>query len=147
MSDALARTIAETLLSREGTGAAWGHRIEDAGPGRATVVMKVLENMTNGLGMVHGGMVFALADTAFAYACNSRNVATVSQSASIIHIAPARLGDELVATATEVALAGRSGVYAVTVRVRSGAIIAQFQGHSRSLSAPVLTGQGELNHD
>lgn len=142
MSENLAKTIAETLLAREGTGAAWDLRITHASSGCACVAMIVREDMTNGHGTVHGGMVFALADTAFAYACNSRNVATVSQSATIIHIAPAHVGDELVAEAREVALAGRSGIYSVTVRTGGGQIIAQFQGHSRSLGHPVISEAG-----
>jgi acyl-CoA thioesterase len=83
-------------------------------------------------------MIFALADTAFAYACNSRNVSTVAQAASIMFLAQAKPGERLVAEAREQALSGRSGVYAVTVTTGNGRKIAEFQGLSRSLNQPVL---------
>jgi acyl-CoA thioesterase len=139
---ALARLVAETLLSREGTGAAWDLRLEDARPGYAVVAMMVRPDMTNGHGTIHGGMIFALADSAFAYACNSRNVASVAQSASVIFLAPARAGEDLVAEAREVAVMGRSGCYEVSVRTRCGRSIAHFQGHSRSLGTPVIENPG-----
>src|SRR5690606_37546287 len=93
--DALARRVAETLLAREGTGPAWGVEIEEAREGYARVRMPVRPDMLNGHQTIHGGMVFALADTAFAYACNSRNEVTVAQSATIAFLAPASAGDVL----------------------------------------------------
>ena len=86
------------------------------------------------------GMIFALADTAFAYACNSRNVNTVAQSATVNFLAPGQLGDRLVAEAREEALTGRSGVYHVTVRNQKDEKIAVFQGLSRSIGGPILDG-------
>jgi len=139
-ADALARRVAEHLLSREGTGPAWGIEIEEVREGYARIAMIVRADMLNGHAIAHGGMIFALADTAFAYACNSRNVSTVANQASIVFLAPAKEGERLVAEAREAALAGRSGVYQVTVSNRAGKKIAVFQGLCRSLNEPVLTG-------
>lgn len=138
--NALARRIAEHLRRREGTGPAWAIEIEDAREGYARISMIVRADMLNGHSVAHGGMVFALADTAFAYACNSRNVSTMAQAASIAFLAPAQLGERLTAEAQEQSLAGRSGVYVVTVRNPAGAIIASFQGISRSVGGSVLEG-------
>jgi acyl-CoA thioesterase len=137
--DALARRVAEHLLSREGTGGAWGIEIEDVREGYARVAMKVRKDMLNGHGIVHGGMIFALADTAFAYACNSRNVSTVAQQASIVFLAQAREQDRLIAEGREQSLANRSGVYAVTVRDGKGQDIAVFRGLSRTIGGPLIT--------
>jgi acyl-CoA thioesterase len=140
MSDSndLARRVAQHLLSREGTGPAWGIEIEEAREGYARIAMTVRPDMLNGHAIAHGGMIFALADTAFAYACNSRNVSTVAQSASIVFLAQAKAGERLVAEAHEQALSGRSGVYAVTVTTKGAGKIAEFQGLSRSLGGSVM---------
>jgi acyl-CoA thioesterase len=135
---ALARRVAEHLLSREGTGAAWGIEIEEAREGYARITMTVRRDMLNGHAIAHGGMIFGLADTAFAYACNSRNVSSVAQAASIVFLAQAKAGERLVAEAREQALTGRSGVYTVTVTGAGSRKIAEFQGLSRSLNQPVL---------
>ena len=137
-ADALARRVAEHLLSREGTGPAWGIEIEEAREGYARIAMTVRPDMLNGHAIAHGGMIFALADTAFAYACNSRNVSTVAQAASIVFLAQAKASERLVAEAREQALSGRSGVYAVKVSAQDGRKIAEFQGLSRSLNQPLL---------
>ena len=137
-ADALARRVAEHLLSREGTGPAWGIEIEEAREGYARIAMTVRPDMLNGHAIAHGGMIFALADTAFAYACNSRNVSTVAQAASIVFLAQAKAGERLVAEAREQALSGRSGVCAVSITTADGRKIAEFQGLSRSLNHPVL---------
>jgi acyl-CoA thioesterase len=97
--------------------------------------------MLNGYGTCHGGMIFAIADTAFAYACNSRDIATVAQAASIAFLAPAREGDVLVAEARETMLAGRAGVTHVEVRTADGRTIASFQGLSRSIGGAVIDRQ------
>lgn len=140
MSDSndLARRVAQHLLSREGTGPAWGIEIEEAREGYARIAMTVRADMLNGHAIAHGGMIFALADTAFAYACNSRNVSTVAQSASIVFLAQAKAGERLVAEAHEQALSGRSGVCAVTVTTKGAGKIAEFQGLSRSLGGSVM---------
>jgi len=137
-SDEMARKVAEHLRAREGTGAAWNIEIEEAREGYARIAMIVREDMLNGHAIAHGGMIFSLADTAFAYACNSRNVETVAQSATIVFLAPGQPGDRLVAEAQEQALAGRSGVYQVTVRNQKGEKIAVFQGQSRAIGKAVL---------
>lgn len=131
-ADTLARRVADTLLQREGTGSAWGITIDDARAGYALIRMTVRDDMLNGHRIGHGGMIFALADTAFAYACNSRNENTVAQNASISFLAPAQPGDVLVAEAREVSRAGRSGVYQVSVTSAAGAVIAEFTGLSRT---------------
>jgi acyl-CoA thioesterase len=137
-ADELARKIADHLRAREGTGAAWNIEIEEAREGHARIAMVVRKDMLNGHAICHGGMIFALADTAFAYACNSRNVETVAQNATIAFLAPGREGDRLVAEAREQALSGRSGVYQVTVANQKGEKIAVFQGLSRALGGSVI---------
>jgi acyl-CoA thioesterase len=137
-ADELARKIAEHLRAREGTGAAWSIEIEEAREGHARIAMVVRKDMLNGHAICHGGMIFSLADTAFAYACNSRNVETVAQNATIAFLAPGREGDRLVAEAREQALSGRSGVYQVTVANQKGEKIAVFQGLSRALGGSVI---------
>ena len=137
-ADATARRVAEHLLSREGTGPAWGIELEEVRAGYARIAMSVRADMLNGHRIAHGGMIFALADTAFAYACNSRNVSSVAQQASIAFLAQAREGDQLIAEALEQSLVNRSGVYVVTVRNGRGEDIAVFQGLSRSVGGPVL---------
>lgn len=136
--DQLASDVAQAMLSAEGTGPAWGVEIEEARLGYARVSMTVRADMLNGHGSAHGGMIFALADTAFAYACNGRNVKSVAAQASIAFLDAAREGERLVAEAREAALAGRSGVYNVSVRAGDGRAVAEFQGLSRSLGVPVI---------
>lgn len=137
-ADKLARRVAETLLQREGTGPAWGIVIDDAREGYARVRMTLRDDMLNGHRIGHGGMIFALADTAFAYACNSRNENTVAQNASISFLAPAQPGDVLIAEAREASRAGRTGVYQVSVRTQDGRAIAEFMGLSRTIGGSVI---------
>ncbi len=140
--DDLAAKVAAHMLAAEGTGPAWGVEIEEARVGYARVRMKLRPDMVNGHGIAHGGMIFALADTAFAYACNSRNLRTVAAQASIVFLDAAEEGEILVAEAQERELVGRSGVYEVAVRTDGGRPIARFQGYSRSLGGSV-TGESE----
>src|SRR3954470_19831458 len=142
IANELADKVARAMLAAEGTGPAWGVEIEEARLGYARVSMTVRADMLNGHGTGHGGMIFALADSAFAYACNSRNLRTVAAQASIAFLDAAREGETLVAEAREAALAGRSGVYNVSVRGGDGRAIAEFQGYSRSLGGAVI-GEGE----
>lgn len=137
-ADKLASQVADTLLQREGTGPAWGISIDDAREGYALIRMKVRDDMLNGHRIGHGGMIFALADTAFAYACNSRNENTVAQNASISFLAQAQPGDVLIAEAREVSRSGRSGVYQVSVKTAAGAVIAEFTGLSRTIGGTVI---------
>lgn len=140
MTDAadLARRIADTLLSREGTGPAWGIMIEGADAGYSRISMRVRDDMLNGYGSTHGGMLFAMADTAFAYACNSRNITTVAQSANIVFLSPGKTGERLTAEAKEKSLVGRTGVYEVTVRGEDDRVIAEFQGVSRAVGGEIV---------
>jgi acyl-CoA thioesterase len=100
--------------------------------------MTVRADMLNGHRIVHGGMVFALADTAFAYVCNGKNEKTVAAQASIVFLGSANEGDVLVAEGEEVAMAGRSGVTRVSVRVSDGRPIAEFTGYSRTLGGDAV---------
>jgi|CXWL01.1.fsa_nt_gi acyl-CoA thioesterase len=137
-ADALAKRVAEAMLAREGTGPAWSIDIEEAREGYARISMAVRADMVNGHRIAHGGMIFALADTAFAYACNSRNEVTVAQQASIAFLAQAREGDRLIAEARETSRAGRAGVYQVSVRAADNRVIAEFTGLSRTLGGVVI---------
>lgn len=137
-ADELARRVAQTLLQREGTGPTWGIAIDDAREGYARIRMTLRDDMLNGHRIGHGGMIFALADTAFAYACNSRNENTVAQNASISFLAPARPGDVLIAEAREVSRAGRTGVYHVSVRTEDNRAIAELTGLSRTIGGSVI---------
>ena len=134
----LASRVAHGMLAAEGTGPAWDIRIEDARAGYARLSMKIRTDMLNGHGIVHGGMVFALADTAFAYVCNGRNEKTVAAQAGIIFLGSAREGETLVAEAQEAANAGRSGVTRVGVRTDDGRPVAEFTGYSRTVGGPVV---------
>lgn len=135
-------TIAHAMLSREGTGPAWAIEIEDAGPGFSRVAMTLRGDMLNGHGSAHGGMIFALADTAFAYACNSRNQVSVAHQASITFVDAGRAGERLIAEARETAAKGRSGVYAVTVFGEDKRIIAAMQALSRTVGGSVIEVDG-----
>jgi phenylacetic acid degradation protein PaaD len=105
-------------------------------PGYARMSMQVRDDMVNGHAICHGGLVFALADSAFAFACNSYNRAAVAQACDIVFVAPARLGDVLVAEAVERSRFGRNGIYDVTVTVdgRPGELVAEFRGRSRQIA-------------
>jgi acyl-CoA thioesterase len=137
-ADELASKVAHAMLAAEGTGPAWGVAIEEARAGNARLSMTVRGDMLNGHRILHGGMVFALADTAFAYVCNGRNEKTVAAQASIVFLGSAREGETLVAEAEEVATAGRGGVTRVAVRASDGRAIAEFTGYSRTLGGPVV---------
>jgi acyl-CoA thioesterase len=108
-------------------------RIDQVTPGHATARMLVRDTMLNGHAICHGGYVFLLADTAFAFACNTYGPTTVAAACDVVFLAPAQLGDELVAEATERHRHGRSGIYDVTVRLPDTTVIAEFRGHSRTL--------------
>ena len=138
--DRRARAIADHMLSQEGTGPAWGIEIEEVREGYARIAMTVRADMLNGHGIVHGAMVFAVADTAFAYACNSRNVATVAQQASIVFVSAAREGERLVAEAREAVVEGRTGVYEIIVRA-DDRTVAAFHGLSRTIGGAVIEEQ------
>lgn len=110
-----------------------GMQIAEIGEGTATLTMTVRPEFCNGHGICHGGLTFTLADSAFAFACNSRNQATVAQHNQISYLAPGREGDVLTAHAREVNLSGRSGLYDVTVTNQDAVVIAEFRGASRAI--------------
>jgi len=136
--DDRANRVAHGMLAEEGTGPAWGIEIEEARAGYARLRMAVRADMLNGHRIVHGGMVFALADTAFAYVCNGRNEKTVAAQASIIFLSSAEEGEILIAEAEELATAGRGGVTRVSVRTSSGRPVAEFTGYSRTIGGEVV---------
>lgn len=117
-----------------------GIELVEVGEGRAVTTMTVAPTMVNGHGIVHGGYLFLLADTAFAFACNSHGEVTVAHSAEIVFARPGRAGDVLTATATERLRYGRNGVCDVTVTRDGGEVVAEFRGASRSLGRPLLPG-------
>lgn len=122
-------TRAEALHRRDRTCQTLGIRLDDVGPGHATVRMTVADTMSNGHGAAHGGYLFLLADAAFSFASNTHAPVAVAQSAHVTFLAPVSVGDELVATATERVRLGLTGIYDVTVR-RDGATVVEFRGHS-----------------
>ncbi|NJL50625.1 MAG: hydroxyphenylacetyl-CoA thioesterase PaaI [Blastochloris sp.] len=132
MPEEIARKSTEAMLLDDKAPAAIGVVIETVGPGEATASMVVTDTMVNGHGTCHGGYLFALADTAFAYACNSYNQRAVAQHCAISFLKPAHIGMKLVATACERHRAERSGIYDVTVTA-DGEAIAEFRGHSRTV--------------
>jgi len=134
----LADRVAHEMLAAEGTGPAWGIKIEEAREDYARISMVVRADMLNSHGIAHGGMIFALADTAFAYVCNGANQASVAAQASIIFLDKVREGETLIAEATEVAREGRAGVTRVAVTAGDGRKVAEFTGYSRTLGGPVV---------
>ncbi|MCG8360391.1 MAG: hydroxyphenylacetyl-CoA thioesterase PaaI [Kiloniellales bacterium] len=136
--EALAKACAKTMWRDDLASQKLGMRLEAVAPGEARISMTVTEAMSNGHGMCHGGYVFTLADSAFAFACNGYNQRTVAQHCSITFVAPAYQGDRLTAVARENARFGRSGIYDITVTRDDGALIAEFRGHSRSVKGSLL---------
>lgn len=130
--------IARAMAEHEGTAMAWNHQILEVDSNRAVVSLKIVETMTNGLGLVHGGIVFALADTALAYVACAQNVAHVTTTATINFLASAKLDDTLTATAVAVARVGRSTAIDVKVVRGDNQIIATVHGISRSVTGSVL---------
>jgi acyl-CoA thioesterase len=137
-ADELANRVAHAMLAGEGTGPAWGIRIEEAREDYARISMVVRADMLNSHGIAHGGMVFALADTAFAYVCNGANHASVAAQASIVFLDKVREGETLIAEATEVAREGRAGVTRVAITAGDGRKVAEFTGYSRTLGGAVV---------
>src|SRR6266487_2086808 len=138
-----ARQCAAAMWADDRASQALGMRLESVAPGRATMAMRVREDMVNGHGICHGGYLATLADSAFAFACNTYNEVTVAAGFEVTFVASASLGDELVAEACERVRYGRSGIYDVTVRHVTGddpggRVVAEFRGRSRGLGRPIL---------
>lgn len=134
----LAQACAQAMWAEDRTSQSLGMRLVDVSPGAAELAMTVRAEMVNGHGIAHGGFVFALADSAFAFACNSHNVRTVAYACTITFLAPVRLGHELFAVARERSLVGRTGTYDVTVRA-DDQVVAEFTGTSRTVGGQLLT--------
>ena len=117
-----------------------GIQISDVAPGRATATMTITADMVNGHDICHGGYVFTLADTAFAFACNTYDDRTVAAGADVSFLQPVHAGETLTAIAAERARRGRSGIYDVTVTRADGGVVAEFRGRSRSLGKRLLDG-------
>lgn len=133
----LARRSAEAMWGADAASRMLGMEVLDVAPGAATVMMTVRADMINGWQICHGGLVAALADSAFALACNSHGTVTVAAGFDVSFLEPARLGDVLVAEAGERARRGRTGVYDVRVtRQSDGAVIAEFRGRSHATGQP-----------
>ncbi len=129
--DAVARAAAEAMWADDAASRGLGMEIDSVAPGRAVLSMTVADSMVNGHGMCHGGFIFALADSAFAFACNSHGHAAVAQHCAITFLRPGRRGERLTAEAVERSRAGRGGLYDVRVTGEDGTVVAEFRGHSR----------------
>jgi acyl-CoA thioesterase len=141
-AQALAERVAAAMYARDTASQGLGMTLVAVGPGHASMAMTIRADMLNGHQSCHGGFIFTLADSAFAFACNSHNLVTVGAACTIDYLAPGRLGDVLTATATEQALAGKSGVYDVTVTDQEGRTIALFRGKSHRVAGTVVAAVG-----
>jgi len=130
---ALARACAEAMWAEDRASTGLGMRLDHVAPGEARISMPVTEAMVNGHGICHGGFIFALADSTFAFACNSHGERAVAQHCNITFLRPGHLGETLHAHAVERTRTGRSGIYDVQVSGGDGRIIAELRGHSRTL--------------
>jgi acyl-CoA thioesterase len=128
----LARACTDAMWKEDDASSGLGMKIVEVGPGRATLSMTVQPHMVNGQRIAHGGFIFTLADSAFAFACNSHNQKAVAAQGDITFIRPGKLGDVLVATAREISHSGRSGIYDVQVKAGDH-VVAEFRGHSRAI--------------
>jgi len=141
-SDDLARACADAMWQEDDASKGLGMEIVEIRPGQATLTMTVKPHMINGQRLAHGGLIFALADSAFAFACNTHNERAVAAQCSITFIRPGKLGDRLVATAREISRNGRSGIYDVRVTV-DDVVIAEFRGHSRTVGGAWLPAEAD----
>lgn len=130
---AVAHKVRDAMFADDAASKMLGMEIAGIGPGRAVVTMRVRADMLNGFAICHGGLIATLADSAFAFACNSRNALTVASGFGIDILKSAKLGDLLTATAEETSLAGRTGLYDITVKNQNDELIAVFRGRSYRL--------------
>ena len=137
-AQALAERVAQAMWARDDASQRLGMRIVNVAPGRATLTMAVRSDMLNGHAICHGGFIFTLADSAFAFACNSYNLNTVASGCAIDFLAPAREGDVLTANAQERSMAGRTGVYDIDVANQRGEAIALFRGKSYRIKGHIV---------
>lgn len=134
----IARRCAEAMWAEDHASRGLGMELVSVGPGRAVIAMTVTKAMVNGHGTCHGGYIFTLADSAFAFACNSHGPRSVAQQCAVTYLAPGREGMRLLAEGVERQRGQRSGITDVTVRDETGAVIAEFRGHSRVVPGSLL---------
>jgi acyl-CoA thioesterase len=139
--DDLARACAEAMWKEDDASKGLGMEILQIKPGEATLTMTVKPHMVNGQGIAHGGFIFLLADSAFAFACNTHNERAVAAQCNISFIRPGKLGDRLIAVAREISRTGRSGIYDVRVSVND-TTIAELRGHSRTVGGAWVPAAG-----
>lgn len=132
---ALARRCAEAMWADDHASRGLGMTLNEVAPGRARLSMRITERMVNGHGICHGGFIFALADSAFAFACNTYGERVVAQHCAVTFLRPGRLGEMLQAEAIERSRAGRSGIYDIRVTGEDGGTVAEFRGQSRTTGA------------
>ncbi len=137
-AQALCERVVAAMYARDPASQAMGMRLGRVGPGRAELTMTVRADMLNGHALCHGGFIFTLADSAFAYACNSYNLTTVASGCGIDFVAPAREGDLLTALAQERSVSGRTGVYDIEVKNQRGETVAYFRGRSYRVKGHVI---------
>lgn len=137
-AQALAERVAQAMYTRDRASQTLGMKIATVSPGRAELTMTVRADMLNGHAICHGGFIFLLADSAFAFACNSYNLTTVASGCSIDFVAPAHEGDRLIAIARERSASGRTGVYDIEVRNQNGETVALFRGKSYRIKGRVI---------
>lgn len=135
---ALAQSCAAAMWRNDRASKGLGMAIARIGIGEAVLTMTVRPDMTNGHDICHGGFIFALADSAFAFACNSYNQRTVAQHCAVTFVRPVHAGELLTAHAAERSREGRGGIYDVTVRDSKNIVVAEFRGHSRTIAGDVL---------
>ncbi len=136
---ARAEACAEAMRATDAASRELGLELDEVRPGYARTRLRITASMVNGHDLCHGGYLFLLADTAFAYACNTYDEVTVAAACDVVFVSSARSGDELVAEASERLRYGRSGLYDVTVtRVGDGAVVAEFRGRSRVTGGAIL---------
>lgn len=136
----MARRCAEAMWENDFASKSLGMQLREVRPGFARMSMQVRQDMVNGHAICHGGIIFTLADSTFAFACNTANRVTVASGGRIDFLAPAQLGDVLTATAEECSRAGRTGVYDVRVHDQNGKLIALFRGNSYALARELVAG-------
>ena len=136
----LAHDCSEVMWKNDEASRGLGFKKEEVRLGYARLSMTIRADMLNGQKIVHGGFVFTLADSAFAFACNGRNQFTVAQHCNITFLAPGYESDRLTAVAQERYFAGRSGIYDCTVTNQNGDVIAEMRGHSRTVKGEHLPG-------
>lgn len=137
---ALAKACADAMWAEDRASRGLGMQLVSVAPGRAELAMTVTEAMVNGHNICHGGFIFTLADSSFAFACNTYNQRTVAQHCAVTFLRPGKLGDRLTARAAERQRQGRSGIYDITVTRDDGTVIAEFRGHSRTIEGEIVPG-------